>query len=199
MTLSVQFITMVSMITGGLYLGMALDTFRRFQRHWRQNVFFVYFMEVSFWLTQLFILYYILFRVNAGELRVYIFLACLLGFAMYQALFSKLYIRILERIITIILRIYQFLTRLVQLFFVTPIKYIFQVLVASVIFLFNTLFIIVGFIVKILFLPIKWVAMVVYRLLPKKLRLIFHHLAGFYSKIQNIWKRCITYISSKWR
>ncbi|MGF7015773.1 spore cortex biosynthesis protein YabQ [Ornithinibacillus bavariensis] len=199
MTLSVQFITMISMITGGIYLGMALDTFRRFQRHWKHNVFFLYFMEISFWLTQTFILYYTLYSVNAGELRVYVFVACLLGFATYQALLSNLYKRILERIISIMLRIYQFFTKLLQWTVVAPIKYIFRLLFASVILLFNTILIVIGFTLKILFLPIKWIAMLVYRLLPKKIKLFLHHLAGFCSKIQNICKRCLTYITSKWR
>jgi len=199
MTLSIQFLTMVSMIAGGFYLGIALDTFRRFQRHWKQNVFLVYLMEISFWLTQVFILYFILFQVNLGELRFYVFVACLLGFAAYQALAANLYKRLLERMIVIASRIYQILHNLVKNVIIAPIKYVIQFLIASVIFLFNMVMLVLGFVLKCVYLPLKWILNQIYRLLPKKFKLILHKIAGFCSKIQNI---CIKYwrlISSKRR
>lgn len=199
MTLSVQFLTMVSMIVGGLYLGMVLDTFRRFQRHWKRNVVLVYVMEVFFWLTQIFILYYILFRINAGELRFYVFAACLLGFSAYQVFVKSLYKRLLEKLINIVARIYQLLYRLVKMLIFTPIKYIAQLLVAFIIFLFNTILLVLGFVLKCVYLPLKWILIRIYRLLPKKLKVILHHLAGFYSKIQNICIKYWRYISSKRR
>lgn len=199
MTLSVQFLTMVSMIVGGLYLGMVLDTFRRFQRHWKRNVVLVYVMEVFFWLTQIFILYYILFRINAGELRFYVFAACLLGFSAYQVFVKNFYKRLLEKLINIVARIYQLLYRLVKMLIFTPIKYIAQLLVAFIIFLFNTILLVLGFVLKCVYLPLKWILIRIYRLLPKKLKVILHHLAGFYSKIQNICIKYWRYISSKRR
>jgi spore cortex biosynthesis protein YabQ len=199
MTLSIQFLTMVSMIAGGFYLGIALDTFRRFHRHWRHNVYLVYFMEVSFWLAQVFILYFILFQVNAGELRFYVFAACLLGFAAYQALAATLYKRLLERLIRIISNIYQLLKSLVKTLIIAPIKYLIQLLVAFIIFLFNMIMLVLGFLLKCVYLPIKWVSKQLYRLLPKKFKLFLHKLAGFYSKIQNICRKYWRLISAKRR
>ncbi|WP_047986253.1 spore cortex biosynthesis protein YabQ [Ornithinibacillus californiensis] len=199
MTLSVQFLTMVSMITGGLYLGMALDTFRRFHRHWKHNVFLVYVMEVSFWLTQMFILYFVLFQVNSGELRFYVFAACLLGFATYQVFVATLYKRLLERMILIASRVYQIVKKLVKTFIVTPIVYIFQLLIACVVFLFNMIMVVLGFVLKCIYFPLKWILVTIYRLLPKKFQLFLHHLAGFYSKIQNICRKGFEFISSKRR
>lgn len=199
MTLSVQFLTMVSMIAGGLYLGIALDTFRRFQRHWKRNVILVYVMEVFFWLTQVFILYYILFRVNAGELRFYVFAACLLGFSAYQAFATNLYKRLLEKIILIIAKIYQFLYQLVKTLIITPIIYIAQLLITFIVFLFNAVLAVVGFVLKCIYIPLKWIFIRIYHLLPKKMKVFLHHLAGFYSKIQNICSKYWRYISSKRR
>lgn len=190
---------MVSMIAGGFYLGVALDTFRRFHRHWKRNVFLVYFMEVSFWLTQVFILYFILFQVNLGELRVYVFVACLLGFAAYQALAATLYKRLLERIIIIASRIYRIIFNLVKNVIIAPIRYLIKFLIASVIFLFNMIMVVLGFFLKCIYLPLKWLLKQVYRLLPKKFKLILHKLAGFYSKIQNICRKYWKLISSKRR
>ncbi|WP_042147481.1 spore cortex biosynthesis protein YabQ [Paucisalibacillus sp. EB02] len=199
MTLSIQFLTMVSMIAGGFYLGITLDTFRRFQRHWKRNVFLVYFMEISFWLTQVFILYFILFQVNLGELRFYVFVACLLGFAAYQALAANLYKRLLERMIMIAARIYQILHNLVKNFIIAPIRYLIQLLIACVIFLFNMVMLVLGFVLKCVYLPIKWLFKQIYRLLPKKFKLFLHKIAGFYSKIQNICRKYWRLISSKRR
>src|SRR5690625_5859173 len=75
MTLNVQFLTMLFMVVSGFYLGIALETFRRFSPLWRHRPVLVYIFEVSFWLIQTFIIFYVLYKVNAGELRVYIFLA----------------------------------------------------------------------------------------------------------------------------
>ncbi|WP_010094855.1 spore cortex biosynthesis protein YabQ [Ornithinibacillus scapharcae] len=147
---------------------MALDTFRRFQKHWKRNVILVYVMEVFFWLTQVFILYYVLFRINAGELRFYVFAACLLGFSAYQVFAKNLYKRLLERVIFIIASIYKFLYRLVKAIIFTPIKYITQLLVAVIIFLFNTTLLVVGFVLKCVYFPLKWIFIRIYRLLPKK-------------------------------
>src|SRR5699024_4293439 len=99
MTLHVQLLTMIFMVLSGLYLGMALETFRRFSPLWRKNKFLVYFLEICFWLVQTLIIFYVLYRVNAGELRLYIFVACLLGFATYQALIASLYKRLLEQVV----------------------------------------------------------------------------------------------------
>src|SRR5690625_3097491 len=106
MTLDVQFMIMISMILGGIYLGVALETFRRFSRAWEKNTILLYIMEICFWLIQSFVLFYILFRVNGGEIRVYVILAGCLGFAIYIALVASFYIRILDRFIIIVFFIY---------------------------------------------------------------------------------------------
>src|SRR5699024_11929463 len=96
MSLDVQFMTMLVMIVGGIYLGLAKDTLRRFAPLWDSGVFLKYGIEISFWFMQTVILYYVLLLVNAGELRLILFVALLLGFSMYQALFSRVYVKILE-------------------------------------------------------------------------------------------------------
>src|SRR5690606_28472217 len=83
-----------------------------------------YFMEICFWLTQTIILFYVLFKVNSGEIRFYVFIACLLGFSMYQVLAAKIYKRLLEVIIRMITSVYNFFKRLVQVLFIRPVIWI---------------------------------------------------------------------------
>ncbi|WP_188456137.1 spore cortex biosynthesis protein YabQ [Virgibacillus oceani] len=199
MTLSVQFMTMIAMVLAGFYLGIIQDTYRRFTRHWKGKVFLTYFIEVLFWLSQTLILFYVLFRVNAGELRFYVFLACLLGFAAYQALAANLYKRLLERVIKIVLVCLRFIKKLVQMIIINPIKFVIQTLITVILFIGHVLVTILLFILKLLYTPLKWVFMTIYRFLPKKIQNFLHKLAGFYSTMKNICIKWLKYFKFKRR
>ncbi|WP_085993732.1 spore cortex biosynthesis protein YabQ [Oceanobacillus senegalensis] len=197
MTLSVQFLTMITMVGSGFYLGMALDTFRRFTPYWKNTVFLNYLMEICFWLTQTIILFYILFQVNAGEIRFYVLIACLLGFSMYQVFAANIYKRMLEHMIRVVTAIYQFFKRLVQALIIQPIIWMVTVLITIVVGLATALWKVVLFIAKLLFAPIRWIAKVIYYLLPKSFKNFLQQIAGFYSKIKNIIFKWLKYIKNK--
>lgn len=188
MTLTVQFMTMAAMVVSGLYLGMSLDTFRRFTPYFKKSAFLTYSLEISFWLMQAFILFFILFRVNGGELRVYIILAVLLGFSLYQALLKRLYLFLLEKIIQLIIAVYRFFTRLVQLFLIAPIRWTFIAAMKFLLVVGTLLLTILHFIVKVILFPFQLIGKLVFRLLPSSVKNILFKWAGFYSKIKN---KCI--------
>src|SRR5699024_4275880 len=133
MTLHVQFLTMTSMIAGGFYLGIVLDTFRRLTNNWNKGKFLTYAMEIGFWLCQMFILFYILFRVNSGELRFYVFIACLLGFSMYKAIAATLYLKFLEQVIRFVQVIFYYTSKVIQTLIISPIRWILQIVFLIVI------------------------------------------------------------------
>jgi len=190
MTLNIQLITMMTMIIGGFYLGMAHDTFRRFTPYWKKNTILVYFMEISFWLSQTAILFFLLYKANAGELRLYIFAACLLGFSMYQVIAAKLYKRILEVVIRFVIVIYRGCRKIVQALLITPIKWIVSFLLMTLLWIGQTTF----KVLIIVLLPIKWILQFIYRMLPEKIKIIIRKCAGVYSIVENIWyklKKCI--------
>lgn len=194
MNLDVQFLTMVSMVLGGFYLGMALDTFRRFTPHWKNNRFLIYFLEIVFWLTQALILFYILYRVNYGELRVYIFVAVCLGFAMYQALAATMYRRLLDVMIRIVVNIYRFITKVIYYLLVMPIKWLITMSITIILLIVRLLINMLQFAIKLIWTPIKWILLGIYRLLPQKVKKIVHKMAGFYSIMKNTlirWTRFI--------
>ncbi|MGP4109170.1 spore cortex biosynthesis protein YabQ [Virgibacillus sp. L01] len=199
MTLSVQFLTMFSMVLGGFYLGIINDTYRRFSIHWKQNKILSYFMEISFWLTQTMLLYYLLFRVNSGELRFYVFIACLLGFSVYQVTTANAYKQLLEHIIRIGLKIYQFIEKLVQVLFIKPIKFVVHLLIVSLLFIGNVLLTIIRYTFRFMYVPISWVFQNLFRLLPKNIQNYLHKIAGIYSTMENILKKWIKYITFKRR
>ncbi|MCA0170812.1 spore cortex biosynthesis protein YabQ [Bacillus sp. RAR_GA_16] len=103
MTLSVQFYTMVAMVAMGVWLGIAMDTYSRFLHPNRKKNVWLYANDVIFWLLQGLLIFYVLYLVNEGAIRFYVFLAILCGYSAYRALFQPLYRRLLERIILVIL------------------------------------------------------------------------------------------------
>ncbi|RDW16862.1 spore cortex biosynthesis protein YabQ [Oceanobacillus chungangensis] len=186
MTLSIQFMTMAAMVLSGFYLGLIQDTYRRFTRYWQRRIFLTYVMEICFWLTQSIILFYVLYRVNAGEIRFYIVIACLLGFSMYQVVAANLYKRLLEHVIRIFMSIYHFFARVVQVLIITPIRWIIITLLTILLMVLKLFGNIIFFILKILVAPFKWVGYALYQLLPEKVKKNLHKIAGFYSRMKNI-------------
>src|SRR5574342_818018 len=108
MTLSTQFLTMLSMVGAGVLFGTSLDTYQRFLNRPKRKRWFVFINDILFWLTQGLSIFYTLFLVNQGEIRFYIFLALLCGFAAYQSLFKRLYLSLLELLIRICISTYRF-------------------------------------------------------------------------------------------
>ena len=107
MTLSTQFITMLSMIGMGAFFGAALDTYNRFLQRRKRKSWLVFINDILFWLFQGLFIFFILFHVNQGELRFYIFLALLCGFAAYQSILKQLYLKCLEKLISIVIAVFR--------------------------------------------------------------------------------------------
>ncbi|WP_077329967.1 spore cortex biosynthesis protein YabQ [Virgibacillus siamensis] len=199
MTLNVQFITMIAMVIGGLYLGIIQETFRRFSVHWKRRRVMAYFMEISFWLSQTMILYYLLFRVNNGELRFYVFVAVLLGFSVYQALVANIYKRLLEQIISIVLKCFRIIEKVINFLIITPVKFIIQVAVTCVMFVLHILLNIVRYVLKVVVAPILWIFRALFGILPENIQNKLYKIAEFYSTIENTCRKWVKKILFKRR
>jgi len=198
-SLNVQFMTMLTMILGGFYLGIALDTFRRFSMYWRRPVWLLYTMEVLFWLMQTIILFYLLFTANQGEIRVYIYAATLLGFAAYQALAKKIYKRLLEHLIQIISAIIHFIANIIRILIIVPIKGLITIVLAILLFLIQAILTILQFLLKVLFLPFKWIFAIIWRLLPKSAKKFVHKCGRLYSTMRESCIKVLKWIKLKRR
>lgn len=183
------------MIIGGFYLGMAHDTYRRFAPYWKEKTFFVYLFEISFWLSQTGILFFLLYKVNAGELRLYIFAACLLGFSIYQVVAANIYKKVLEFVIRIIVAIYRWCRKVIQVLLITPLKWIFHIILTLILFSGQ----VVIKLLMIVFLPVKWLIQLIYHLLPKKIKKNIPKSEGLYSIIENIYIKLRKFFSFKRR
>jgi len=207
MTLSTQFLTMLSMIGMGSLFGVMFDTYQRFLDRPNRKSWIVFINDLLFWVIQALIIFYILFLVNNGELRFYIFVALLCGFAAYQSLFKGIYLKLLEAMIRSVIALYQFIRRAFQLLIYKPVVGIIQLLISIIILLGRGTFSFVKFILKVLlfilkvlWVPIAKIIIILWKLLPKSIKKyvekLYNKTAGFFMEIKNYlgkwikkWKR----------
>ena len=199
MTLDTQLLTMISMVIGGVYLGFATETFRRLSVSWKQNKVLTYLLEISYWIIQTCLLFFVLFQVNNGELRVYIFLACLFGFSIYQVLFKEIYKQLLEWIIKVVKAIITGIINIVQTVIIRPIQWIIQLVVAIILYILRICYRLFLFVLKIIFYPFRSLFSYIEKFIPEKIKNIISKSFAFCSTIINKFNKVIKRIIGKRR
>lgn len=207
MTLTTQFATMLSMLGMGALFGVMLDTYQRLLQRSTVKHWLIFFNDLLFWVIQALLIFYILFLVNKGEIRFYIFVALLCGFAAYQALLKGIYLRILDRIIQTFISVMHFMKNLLLLLVFKPIRGLLQLIIFLIIFLGRGLFTLVKLILKIILWIWKFILnffrkllLFFWKLLPKGIKKVVEKLynktTGNFMKIKNtigrflnIWKK----------
>jgi spore cortex biosynthesis protein YabQ len=203
MTLSTQFVTMLAMISMGVFFGTSLDTYNRFLQRSKRKNWLVFINDVLFMVVQGLLVFYTLFKVNQGELRFYIFIAILCGFAAYQSVFKQWYLKWLEKMIKFCISVYRFFVKLINLLIYKPIYILITTLITIIISLGKGLWAIakwllrcIVIVIKIAFKPIQWVFLLFWKLIPKSIKKtvekLYNKLAGksvllknYYSKWKN--------------
>lgn len=209
MTLSTQFMTMLAMIGMGSYFGAALDTYQRFLQRSKIKSWIVFCNDILFWLFQGLSIFYVLFLVNKGELRFYIFLALLCGFAAYQSLLKQAYLRLLEIVISMVISIYRFFVKAFLILIYNPIYTLTLSLLSLIVLLGKGLLALARgiskvllFIVRIVLKPFEWIGLLFWNILPKRIKKVLEKLynngAGFFYRIKNtLIKRISNWKKSK--
>lgn len=168
MTLTVQFQTMLSMVFMGIWIGMAVDTYSRFIHEKRKWHWLHFLNDLLFWLVQALLVFYVLLHVNHAEIRFYIFIALICGYAAYRALFERIYKKILEWMVTAVVSLFRFIYRLLNSLIVMPIKWLIMLISAILLYVLNILRKIAMVLFMILFSPFKWVGRLIWRFIPKQ-------------------------------
>ena len=206
MTLSTQLITLLSMIGMGSLFGAMFDTYQRFLNRPKRKQWIVFLNDLLFWIIQAVIIFYTLFLVNNGELRFYIFLALICGFAAYQSLFKGIYLRLLEITIKTIIAISRFIKKTFQLLIFKPILGLIQLVIIIIIAIGRGLLTLVKVISKVLLLigkiilfPIQKILLTFWKLLPKGIKKsvekLYNNTAGIFQRIRNY----ITKLINRWK
>lgn len=173
------------MVISGIYLGMARETYERFSRIWYRRKALTYGSEITFWLLQTIIIFFVLYKVNYGEIRIYTFLAILLGYSMYVVLFQTVYKRLLEIIIKTSKFIIRMTIRIVDMFIIVPIKWILKVILAIL----SVVLRLVTTILNVLFYPVRILLKKINIRLPNKIIKHFDKVREVYSTIKDKLKK----------
>ncbi|WBL15194.1 spore cortex biosynthesis protein YabQ [Sutcliffiella sp. NC1] len=207
MSLTIQFYTMAAMIGVGSWLGAAIDTYGRFLQREKRAKWFIFINDVLFWLLQGLITFYVLLLVNEGELRFYILIALLCGYAAYQALLRNIFLRLLETLIQWTINLYLVLEKIFRLIIVRPIQAVVQAIIVLIIAIGKGLYnigkmlvIILWKVTLVLLWPLKAVGLLLWKLTPnfvkKYLEIFIRKLAGFYEIIKNTTVKVIKYLKN---
>jgi spore cortex biosynthesis protein YabQ len=200
MTLSTQFITMISMVGMGVLFGTSLDTYQRFLNRPKRKRWFVFINDILFWLSQGLSIFYTLFLVNKGEIRFYIFLALLCGFAAYQSLFKHFYLSLLEMLIRICISTYRFGEKTFLALIWKPILWLIGLFISLLFALYKGLLALIRLVYSMLkwifgviFKIILWILLIFWKLVPKKIKKsvekLYNKWAGIFLRIKNYFHR----------
>lgn len=190
MTLTIQFYTLLAMIGMGSGFGAALDTYSRFLNRSERKRWIVFIHDLLFWIIQGLLIFYVLFLVNEGEFRLYLFLALLCGFSAYQALFKGFYLRFLEFLIILVIKLARFIANSVHMLIFLPIKWVIVSILAIIIGIGKFVLALLKwagklllFILNIFWRPLKWILTYIWNLLPV---FVTKNVGKFYNKGKGI-------------
>ncbi|RFU66910.1 spore cortex biosynthesis protein YabQ [Peribacillus saganii] len=190
MTLTTQFYTLLAMIGMGSCFGAALDTYNRFLKRTKRNSLIVFVNDLLFWIVQALIIFYVLFLVNEGELRFYLFLALLCGFSAYQALLKSIYLKWLEAGIRSIIWTAMMISRMLKIMIFQPIKWLVSIVIFVVLSVAKGLFTLVRLGIKVVLSimsfickPFFWFINRFWEILPKSVT----------NRVEKIYNKCAGY------
>ena len=90
----------VIFILNGFLIGILFDIFRILRKSFKTKDIVTYIEDILFWIITGIFLLYSVFRFNNGEIRLYMFIAILIGVLLYMLILSSYIIKINVKIIT---------------------------------------------------------------------------------------------------
>ena len=115
-------------IINGLLIGLLFDFFRILRKSIKTSDFMTYVEDIIFWILTGFIILYSIFTYNNGEIRLFMFLAMIIGILLYWVLISKFILSISLNIINFIKKVFQIIFNIINIpftFFIKIIKKVF--------------------------------------------------------------------------
>ena len=122
-------------ILSGVLIGIFFDVFRVLRKSFKTPDIVTYIEDIIFWILTGIFLLYITFKFNNGEIRAYIFLGLIAGIAFYILLFSKYFIKINVKIISILKHV---MAKMVKIL-ILPLKLLRKIILKPISFIFINL------------------------------------------------------------
>lgn len=172
------------MMAMGLYVGAAIDTYSRFTKKRHSFHWLVACNDLLFWLIQALVIFYVLLQSNNGEVRFYIFLALLCGYAAYQALLQPYYRKLLEGLILLTVRTFRLIVKMISILIVKPIKFILKLIYTLCMMVVTGIIAVIMFAFRLIWKPLGWIGSLFLKWtglgwLEKKWKLFFNKIKEF--------------------
>ncbi|WP_240421487.1 spore cortex biosynthesis protein YabQ [Paenibacillus periandrae] len=129
MTLEMQFATMGTMLLGGLSLGGLFDLYRVLAHHLRATRYAYYVLDLVFWIIGTLLIFKLLYDINWGQVRMFIFIGLLAGVVIYFWLFSGILIKCLQFLIRMVKIVIHWVVQLVNILLIRPVVLLFRVFI----------------------------------------------------------------------
>lgn len=129
MTLSTQFVTLGMMFVGGLALGVLYDMYRVLSDRLKVPNWVLAILDILYWLVGTVLVFRMLYASNQGQVRVFIFIGLVAGIIGYFALLSRMVLRFIGFIIKVVQAAIRIGKRMIDIFIVLPIKFLYRCLV----------------------------------------------------------------------
>lgn len=126
MNLQTQWMTLVWMLASGTLMGVAFDSYRVVSGQLRFSRWSVHLLDLLYWVASALFVFQMLYHVNQGELRFYVFLGLFLGVWIHFLFLSVLIERFVVNLIRIVQRIYSFFVKLIYMTLFAPIKWLWK-------------------------------------------------------------------------
>ncbi|TXK78247.1 spore cortex biosynthesis protein YabQ [Paenibacillus sp. N3.4] len=121
MTLNVQFQTIFMMFVSGIALGVLFDVFRVLSGKLRLPRWSIPLVDVIYWIVATILVFQLLIYSNEGQVRIFVFLGLGIGICFYFAFLSLWVIRLTLLLIRLIVAIYRFFAKTVEIVLIKPI------------------------------------------------------------------------------
>lgn len=180
-----------------------LDTYHRFLNRPKRKSWIAFINDILFWIVQALLVFYVLFHVNKGEIRFYIFIALLCGFAAYQALLKGAYLWLLDRAIHAVIAAWRIFAKTVRLLIFKPVTGLIQLAIALVLFLMKAVLSLLRLLLRtvyylirmLIFLPLEKIFTFLWKLLPKGIKKpaekLYNSGTGILLKARDVYKRFV--------
>lgn len=117
-----QFLSILISVFAGIALGILFDLYRTINFFTRPNKFFLYIMDLLFWIVTGGAVFFILLRADFAELRIYTFAGIIIGVAIYFKLFTAYVLKLYRWIIYAAIKS----IRLLFIFIMLPLKLLYN-------------------------------------------------------------------------
>ncbi|TSB45037.1 spore cortex biosynthesis protein YabQ [Alkalicoccobacillus porphyridii] len=191
MSLTIQLQTMLSMLAMGAWIGASLDTYGKLTYQPRSFRWTVAIRDLLFWCVQALLVFYVLYQANLGELRGYIFVALLCGYAAYRALLQSVYTYLLDRLIMLVVSIVRFIRKSVYYILINPVKWLLKLTLSLCMIVLTLVWKICLVISSIIWKPLWWLFRPLFQSLSKSK--IYGKMVPYFRKLkeksQSVWKK----------